>query len=758
MSFPAQSIPSERPLLRAAKAAIDGGDLSGADTLFLEQLEQTRDDASALAEYGDFCLRTGRHETACFVLYKANALRPGDGARLGQLGYAQLEIPDFATARDSFAAALVLSPDDALAHYGMGLCCQHEGDWLAAVRAFERTLTLQPDTLPILLNLADACHRAGDPAKARMHFERAARLAPRDPAMLLEYGKFLREQGEASQAMRLIDLCAQQHPDEPPVILEKARCLRELGDPTHAMRWLERLNTISPGWPDCAEEFGNCRDSIADFEQRDLDWLTAADRWIRDAQFTRAEPLLRRLLAKSPTNADAWNSLGMFEAGLQRLDAAETAYRTAIQTDPSCLAAHANLADLYERTNRVVEAKAAAEHGLRFIGSNGQQQHESITLNLVACRIARRQNDYSFGLDRLDRVDALDPNELERVFAGFERGKLMDLLGDTSRAIAAFTQANALVGASWPREDPRRNKFLAGVEYMLDLARKGWLRQWKPVGALPTSPKLAFLIGFPRSGTTLLNQVLDTHSAIQTMEEKPPAAKILDAVRSMPNGYPHAVPEFDTLDIAYLREAYFRSALEHGASDPSKLLVDKFPLHITMVDLLHRVFPDARFVFALRHPCDVVLSCFMQNFRLNEAMANFCTLADSVALYARTMDLWQLYREQLPLKIHTVRYEDVVEDFDEQVRALCSFLGIPWEDSLRQFSTKALDRGRINTPSYEQVSKPIYRDARYRWHRYREHLAPYLPVLRPYIERFGYSPDTAQSTTRQNGPSQDTSR
>jgi hypothetical protein len=127
-------------------------------------------------------------------------------------------------------------------------------------------------------------------------------------------------------------------------------------------------------------------------------------------------------------------------------------------------------------------------------------------------------------------------------------------------------------------------------------------------------------------------------------------------------------------------------------------------------------------------------------------------------LYARTMDLWQLYREQLPLKIHTVRYEDVVEDFDEQVRALCSFLGIPWEDSLRQFSTKALDRGRINTPSYEQVSKPIYRDARYRWHRYREHLAPYLPALRPYIERFGYSPDTAQSTTRQNGPSQDTSR
>jgi len=265
------------------------------------------------------------------------------------------------------------------------------------------------------------------------------------------------------------------------------------------------------------------------------------------------------------------------------------------------------------------------------------------------------------------------------------------------------------------------------------------LRQCKPIDALPACASPAFLVGFPRSGTTLLNQVLDTHSAIQTLEEKPPASKIMDAVRSMPRGYPHALPDFDALDVAYLREAYFRSAVEHGATDPSKLVVDKFPLHITMVDLLHRVFPEARFLFALRHPCDVVLSCFMQNFRLNEAMASLCTLADAVALYTRTMDLWELYRTQLPLTVHTIRYEDVVDDFEGQVRTLCDFLGVPWEDSLRQFSARALDRGRINTPSYAQVSKPIYREARFRWERYREHLEPYLPTLQPYIERFGYS-------------------
>jgi hypothetical protein len=129
----------------------------------------------------------------------------------------------------------------------------------------------------------------------------------------------------------------------------------------------------------------------------------------------------------------------------------------------------------------------------------------------------------------------------------------------------------------------------------------------------------------------------------------------------------------------------------------------------------------------------------MQSFTLNNTMANFCNLADAVALYTRTMDLWQLYREQLPLTVHTVRYEDVVDDFDGQTHALCDFLGVPWKTELRDFSTRAIERGHINTPSYEQVSRPIYREARYRWERYRDWLSPFLPDLQPYIERFGYS-------------------
>ncbi len=744
--MPEQTLPTDRPLLRAAQAAMDRRDLQHADGLFLEHLAQAPDDAAGLGDYGVFCMRTGRAATACYLLYKANALHPGGCDVLTNLGYAHIELQDFECARHSFSAAIALSPDHAPANYGLGLCQRHAGEWPAAAASFAKALAAQPaqaDAFPILFRLADACHQAGDDAQARRHFLLAQQIAPNAPALLLAYAKFLREQGEASPAMLLVDRCAQLLPNDPTVILEKIRCLRALGDPEHALRWLDRLEKSSPGLPEGSVERGNLLQAAADTALRERYWLQAIDRWLKDGDLAPAEALLVRLLAANPASAPGLNSLGILENARHRIDAAEASWRKAIEASPSSLDAPANLALLYENTNRLDAAKSIVDSAAQFIRS-GEQDNACVELLLTSCKIARRQKDYPRCHEMLRRIDAFGPTDTQRTFAHFERGKIMDLCGDTSGAIAAFAQANALAIVPWQRENPGRNKTLAGVDYMLDLVGKGWLQQWNPIDPLPATADLAFLVGFPRSGTTLLNQVLDSHGAIHAIEEKPLAQKILDAVRGMPKGYPHALVDFDTLDIAYLRAAYFRAAAEHGAAAtsnlaPSKLLLDKFPMNITLAGLLHRVFPKARFVLAIRHPCDVVLSCFMQDFELNNTMANFCTLGDAVALYTKTMDLWQAYREQLPLNVHTIRYEDVIDDFDGQVSALCDFLGVPWDDGLRQFADKALDRGRINTPSYEQVSRPIYREARYRWERYREYLAPYLPALQPYIERFGYA-------------------
>jgi hypothetical protein len=156
--------------------------------------------------------------------------------------------------------------------------------------------------------------------------------------------------------------------------------------------------------------------------------------------------------------------------------------------------------------------------------------------------------------------------------------------------------------------------------------------------------------------------------------------------------------------------------------------------------LIHRLFPEARIVFALRHPCDVVLSCFMQNFRLSKTMASFLTVENAARYYAAVMEFWATVRERLPLDVHTVRYEDLLDDQERELRALSDFLGIGWEEGLLSHERTARERGYIRTPSYHQVTEGLYRRSSGRWQRYAEQMAPALPVLAPWVERFGYEP------------------
>jgi hypothetical protein len=172
--------------------------------------------------------------------------------------------------------------------------------------------------------------------------------------------------------------------------------------------------------------------------------------------------------------------------------------------------------------------------------------------------------------------------------------------------------------------------------------------------------------------------------------------------------------------------------------DEGKLIVDKYPLNIAHVGFIHRVFPDAKFILALRHPCDCVLSCFMQTFKLNEAMMNFLSLERSAELYAAIMELWSAYRAKLNLNVHVLKYEDLVQDLEGTCKPLISFLGLEWDDNLHNYQKTAAERGSINTPSYDQVVQPLYKQASGRWTSYRKQMEPVLPMLQPWIKAFGY--------------------
>ena len=171
------------------------------------------------------------------------------------------------------------------------------------------------------------------------------------------------------------------------------------------------------------------------------------------------------------------------------------------------------------------------------------------------------------------------------------------------------------------------------------------------------------------------------------------------------------------------------------------MVIDKNPLSMVRMPLIHRLFPDAKVILAMRHPCDVVLSCYMQNFKPTESMSSFLDLANAARTYDRIFAYWEKCREVLPLDIHMLRYEAMVEDVEAEVRPLFEFLGLDWQPGVLDHQKTARERGYIRTPSYAQVTEKLYSSASGRWQRYRKYMNEVLPILEPWVRKFGYSMD-----------------
>jgi len=317
--------------------------------------------------------------------------------------------------------------------------------------------------------------------------------------------------------------------------------------------------------------------------------------------------------------------------------------------------------------------------------------------------------------------------------------KTYDKLGKFDKAFTQFEITNKLVKQS---SEAKRVKDQLYFNRVSELS-KSWSSvtkiTWPDVQA-PNPHSLAFLVGFPRSGTTLLDTILRSHSAVSVCEEKP----MVDAMQNLLGGLatPDLLTGLSDGQISELRRAYYDELSTHIEIDGScNLIIDKHPLNIIQTALIHRVFPDAKFILALRHPYDCVLSCFMQNFKLNNAMANFLSLEQTAKLYDAVMSLWLSYKNALDLDVGVVKYEKLISDLQGTVEPLLKFLNLDWHDDLLDYQQTALSRGIINTASYSQVTQKLYTQASGRWKNYRDQIKEILPLLAPWAERFGYSVD-----------------
>ena len=291
---------------------------------------------------------------------------------------------------------------------------------------------------------------------------------------------------------------------------------------------------------------------------------------------------------------------------------------------------------------------------------------------------------------------------------------------------------NAIKAAAPDAQSYDRAAFAAKLDRSRAQLTPAWVRGWTPL-CVDKRQAPVFLLGFPRSGTTLLDTMLRGHPRIAVLEELPMLERVNAAL-----GGPERVARLNEIQAAHLREVYFSTLAEQRPPPGRDIVIDKLPFHIADTVLIHRLFPNARFIFALRHPCDAVLSCFMQNFQVNFGMAAFLDIEHAAKLYDSAMAYWTHCTELLPLNTYTLRYESLITDAEGEMRALMEFLKLDWDEGVLAHQQNAAGRTRVRTPSYWQVTEKLYTRASGRWLRYRAQLAPVLPMLERWAARFGY--------------------
>lgn len=622
----------------------------------------------------------------------------------------------------------------------------HSGQMVKTEQACKKLLQTYPQALFIINILGAALQSQGKLQEAVQTFSKAILFNPDYAEAYSNRGNVLRLLGEMNAAMENYDKAIKLKPDYAEAYSNRGNVLRDLMQLKAAVKNYEKAIVLKPDYAEAYNNRGIVLKDLMQFKEAVDSYDKAIElkhdyaeaynnRGIafRDlGELKEAENSCNKAIKLKPEYAEAYSNRGNILSELGQLDAAIQSCKKAIELKPTFKNVHTNLCDLYEKHNMVVELKNALQHAQEVLPESDSELLFRLAL------LANREKRFEDVRDLLELVsiEKLLPDTRPRYSELLS--KAYDKLGEFSSAFCQFEITNNIV-----------KKLSAGQQFSaqryFDRVSKT-SKTWKNVANIEWSSKrtsteqysLVFLVGFPRSGTTLLDTILRSHPEVLVVEEKNTVGSMLTHIGGIATV--DILTDLDDDQIAKLRAIYFEELFSHIEPDDShKLIVDKMPLNITDVGLIHRVFPDSKFILALRHPHDCVLSCFMQNFKLNDAMSNFLTLQQSARLYDAVMKLWVHYNDALDIDAGILKYEDLVHDLQGTVEPLLDFLGLDWNDNVLNYQKVALSRGEIKTPSYNQVVQSLYTQAIDRWKNYKDQSKEIAPLLEPWVKKFGYS-------------------
>ena len=466
-------------------------------------------------------------------------------------------------------------------------------------------------------------------------------------------------------------------------------------------------------------------------------YVVPARAYAEKFDFTRMEETLDRLVRRAPRHPGVHHYIGETYGMLKLPDRSLAAYEKAANLPGAGPPTWMELASLYERAHRLDEAEELIERTVRT-------GYSLALVWLVRGRIQRR-------LQRPDQAEAIfrdliaqSPSDSPTVWDAWSEIALMrDSQGDFAGAVEAIEQCKQGQRRHEASHMAVSNQIHGEMRRLIDHISADDFRRWRD-SAPPLDSRTALLSGFPRSGTTLLEQLLDSHPALVSSEERDFIGRdLLQSVvsRRSDRNLLSALNELSDDQLETDRRRYF-AAMEYFLGEPiaDRLHLDKNPAYNLTIPLVLRLFPTTRLIVALRDPRDVVLSCYLRYLPLNAVSVRFLDPARTAERYALDMSAWLKFRELIETPWREIRYEDTVADAAGQARLALETLGLPWDDQVLAYRERLSGEKnkQVTSPSYEAVAQPIYTRAIGRWQHYEELLAPAMKTLEPFVRAFGY--------------------
>jgi tetratricopeptide (TPR) repeat protein len=492
-------------------------------------------------------------------------------------------------------------------------------------------------------------------------------------------------------------------------------------------------------WNEARQFLAGCNftQAVAAYEKLSKQFSTQPDLWLEyggaaagAGQWDLADRAWQKACDLKPGDTDFVVGIGHRYSGLRQPEKAKAWFEKAAAANPKSVNPPLALAIWMERHHRLTDAREYVNQCLAIDAKDEQAIYFAAVLD-------RRENKLGAAETRLRDLIASDPrHQFVQYACRYELAEVLDRTERYDEAMQLLTEAKSLVRrlgnipAMLGQYDSEASQIRQRTQALPRDILRAWAKEF-PERGRETLPKMAFLGGHPRSGTTLLEQILASHPAIAAVDE----------ARAFPDLICRlflATPQINGPFLNVLRRRYLEAIQrESGEKFEGRLLLDKNPTPSVELRIWLRIFPESRILFALRDPRDVIVSCYFQNVPLNPYNANFLSLERTAKRYADLVEVWLAVRQWEGLCAMETKYEDTVANVKKEGARVTEFLGLPWDPAQERFfeSTNQTPQSR----AYFEASQPVFTRSVARWRAYEKHLAPVLSALEPYCRALGYT-------------------